>query len=183
MASGELDHDPDGWALGASSVPKRPIQQASQRALCCRQMAFYFRPRGELLAKISGAHSWLYDKSRGWVGARLVGMDILLLHSRGAKTGIRRTAPLPYFRTEAGIVVVASNAAQPSHPAWYYNVRAEPEVELQLKRERFAARARVLGGEERRSAWAAIVAVQPRYAHYQALTEREIPLIAFEPKR
>lgn len=146
-------------------------------------MAFYFKPRGELLAKISRAHIWLYQKSRGRLGARLVGMDILLLHSHGAKTGVRRTAPLPYFRAESDLVVVASNSAQAKHPAWYYNVRAKPDVELQVGRERFKASARVLEGAERRAAWALIVALQPRYAHYQTLTEREIPLVGFNRKR
>lgn len=145
-------------------------------------MAFYLKPRGALLARISRAHVWLYQRSGGRVGARLVGMDILLLHSRGAKSGVTRTAPLPYFRAESELVVVASNAAQAKHPAWYHNVRANADVALQVRGEYFEARARVLEGEQRRAAWETIAQLQPRYAHYQDLTSREIPLVAFAPK-
>ncbi|MCA9630878.1 MAG: nitroreductase family deazaflavin-dependent oxidoreductase [Myxococcales bacterium] len=143
-------------------------------------MALYFKPRGELLGRISRIHTWLYRKTRGRVGHGLIGLKILLLGSVGRKSGQLRVAPLPYFRVADYLVVIASNAAQAKHPAWYHNIRANPLVDVQLKGERFSARTRVLEGEERERAWRVVTTKEPRYAHYQELVERKIPVVALE---
>ncbi|MGE0324237.1 MAG: nitroreductase family deazaflavin-dependent oxidoreductase [Polyangiaceae bacterium] len=146
-------------------------------------MAFYLKPRGKLLGHISRIHTWLYRKTDGRVGHGLIGLRILLLGSTGRKSGALRVAPLPYFKVNGYLVVIASNAAQVKHPAWYHNVRANPRVQLQVGREQYTALARTLSGDERARAWRLVTEKEPRYAHYQGLVEREIPVVALERER
>lgn len=143
-------------------------------------MAFYLKPRGKLLGHISRVHAWLYRKTRGRIGHGLIGLRILLLGSVGRKSGQLRVAPLPYFKVGDYLVVVASNAAQVKHPAWYHNIKANPVVDVQVGREQFSARARTLEGSERERAWQLVTRKEPRYLHYQELVERRIPVVALE---
>ncbi len=143
-------------------------------------MAFYLKPRGKLLGRISQIHTWLYRKTRGRVGHGLIGLRILLLGTVGRKSGQLRVAPLPYFKVDDYLVVIASNAAQRKHPAWYHNLQANPVVEVQVGREQFSARARTLESSERERAWGLVTSKEPRYAHYQGLVERQIPVVALE---
>ena len=110
----------------------------------------------------------------------MIGLRILLLGSVGRKSGALRVAPLPYFKVNDYLVVIASNAAQVKHPAWYHNVKANPLVQVQVGREQYQARARTLAGEERTRVWRLVTAKEPRYAHYQELVERQIPVVALE---
>ena len=134
-------------------------------------------PRGRTLALLTAVHRRLYRWTGGLVGGNAGGMPTLLLTTTGRKTGLARTVPLPYFECPDGLAVVASFAGSARHPAWYENLVARSDVEVQLGRRRFAARATTVAPERRAELWASIVARAPMYAEYQAMTEREIPVV------
>ena len=105
----------------------------------------------------------------------------LLLTTTGRKLGKPQLLPLIYGKTENGYAIVASKGGASSHPAWYLNLTAHPEVEVQVEAERFPARARTATGAERSALWDQMVKIYPPYADYQKRTEREIPVVILEP--
>jgi len=102
----------------------------------------------------------------------------LLLTTTGRRSGKARTLPLIYAEADGGHVVIASKGGAPEHPAWYRNLEAHPEVEVQVADRRFRARAR---GEERTRLWKRMAEIYPPYDDYQARTDREIPVVVLEP--
>ena len=139
-------------------------------------------PRGQLLQTITTQHIRLYRATGGIVGHWLPGLRSLLLTTTGRKTGLARTVPLPYFPHPEGYMVVASFAGSPKNPAWYENLRANPDVEVQVKARRFRAEAKPAGPDERPALWARIVASASQYADYQKLTAREIPVVVLRER-
>jgi proline iminopeptidase len=109
------------------------------------------------------------------------GSTILLLTTKGRKTGLDRTVPLIYDLDGENAVVVASKGGAPDHPGWFKNLSKTPEVNVQIKGERFPARAREAEGEERVRLWAQMNRMWPHYEEYQAKTERRIPVVVLEP--
>jgi len=101
----------------------------------------------------------------------------LLLTTTGRKSGRQLTLPLIFGRSGTDYVVVASKGGAPNHPAWYVNLQANPEVQVQVKAEKFAARAHTAEGAERASLWPLMVGVFSPYADYQTRTERQIPVV------
>lgn len=132
---------------------------------------------------MSRLHRWLYETTRGGVGKRLVDNDMLLLTTTGRRTGRPHTVPLLYLRAGDTLVVIASYGGRDRHPVWYLNLVATPEVEVQVRNERFKARARTADPEERASWWPQVVAAYGDYAVYQTRTERVIPVVLLEPHR
>jgi deazaflavin-dependent oxidoreductase (nitroreductase family) len=137
-------------------------------------------PSPALLQRISRAHIWLYRKTGGMIGERLDGLDICLLTTRGRKSGLTRTAPLPYFRDGKRIVLIASNAGRDKHPAWFLNLSENPEVELQIGVHRLELRARQAQGEERARIWALVTRDHPRFDRYVPWTTRVIPVVVLD---
>ncbi|HSI80264.1 MAG TPA: nitroreductase family deazaflavin-dependent oxidoreductase [Solirubrobacterales bacterium] len=137
-----------------------------------------------LLSRAMGLHTLAYRATRGLVGHRIPGLGapILLLEHVGAKSGRRRTTPLLYIRDGDNVAVIASKGGFPRHPAWFHNLRAHPEVEIQVGSERRAVRARVAAGAERERLWRQAVEHYRPYADYQARTDREIPVVVLEPR-
>jgi F420H(2)-dependent quinone reductase len=131
-------------------------------------------------------HVALYRRSGGRLGADVPGFPgakIALLDHRGARTGAARTSPLMYVRDGESIAVVASKAGQPTHPAWFHNLRANPETTVQVGGEVLPVRARVADGEERERLWAEFVALYPGYESYRARAHpRVIPIVLLEPR-
>jgi deazaflavin-dependent oxidoreductase (nitroreductase family) len=105
----------------------------------------------------------------------------LLLTTKGRKSGLSLTLPLIYGKTDSGYCVIASKGGAPAHPAWFLNLEASAEVGLQVKADKFAARARVASGDERTALWQQMVGIYAPYTDYQAATEREIPVVVLEP--
>jgi deazaflavin-dependent oxidoreductase (nitroreductase family) len=105
----------------------------------------------------------------------------LLLVTLGRKTGRAQTLPIGYTKTDAGYVIAGSKGGAPKHPAWYLNLVANPDVSVQLKSDRFEARARVVEGRERDVLWAMLVSATPEFEQYQAGVERQIPVVVLEP--
>ncbi|MFQ5919060.1 MAG: nitroreductase family deazaflavin-dependent oxidoreductase [Thermoplasmata archaeon] len=123
----------------------------------------------------------MYQVSGGRLGSILPGqLPVLLLTTTGHRSGLLRTHPLGYLTQENRYVVVASNAGEPRHPAWYHNLSAHPEAVIQAGTRRMIVRAREAAGEEREALWAEIVGHDPSYAVYQDRTSRLIPLMILE---
>lgn len=109
------------------------------------------------------------------------GAPILLLTVLGRKSGIWRRTALIYGRAGESYVVVASKGGAPQDPVWYGNLVAHEEVHVQVKGEKFTARARIAAGEERAKLWTLMTGIWPDYDAYQANTAREIPVVVLDP--
>jgi len=107
---------------------------------------------------------------------------MLLLDHVGAKSGTRRTAALGYVSDGDDVVLVASKGGHPKHPAWFHNLRANPETTVQIGTERRDVRARVATPEEHTRLWPKAVETYGGFAGYQERTERKIPLVILEPR-
>ncbi|WP_171168181.1 nitroreductase family deazaflavin-dependent oxidoreductase [Streptomyces sp. I05A-00742] len=121
-----------------------------------------------------------YESSGGTEGTTLRGMPVVVLTTRGAKSGKLRKSPLMRVEHEGRYAVVASVGGAPKHPVWYHNVVADPRVELQDGPVRQDMRAREVTGEEKALWWERAVAAYPDYADYQTKTDRMIPVFVLE---
>ena len=113
----------------------------------------------------------------GKVSGMFANEPLLLLTTTGAKSGEKRTNPLVHTLDGDRVVIIASFGGAPRHPAWFLNIRANPEVTLELPGETFTANAVIPEGEERRRIYDQHAAEMPRFAEYQAMTSREIPVV------
>jgi deazaflavin-dependent oxidoreductase (nitroreductase family) len=121
-----------------------------------------------------------FRANHGKVEGVFAGAPLLLLSTTGAKSGLRRTNPLVYTTDGGRIVVIASKGGAPSHPDWYRNVVAHPDVTVELPDETFEARASVATGTERQRLFDAQAAKMPNFNEYAAKTDREIPVVVLE---
>lgn len=133
------------------------------------------------LGLVGAAHVARYAETDGEVGYEWNGAHILLLTTVGRKTGRSRTSALIYGRDGADYLVVASAGGSPKHPAWYLNLRANPEAEIQVKAQRFRVTARTAGAAERPRLWGLATQYWPNYDVYQTRTSRVIPLVVLSP--
>ena len=136
----------------------------------------------------------IHDSPRGWVrrhitdyvetdgrkGHRWSGVNTLLLTTRGRTTGKLRRTALIYGRDGDRYLVVGSAGGARNHPAWYLNLRADPDVLVQVGAERFEARATTASPKKRPRLWRIMTSIWPEYDRYQARTEREIPVVIIE---
>jgi F420H(2)-dependent quinone reductase len=143
----------------------------------------YADPLWPVTNRLAGAHAFLYRKTGGRLGERVPGGKgrMLLLDHVGAKTGTLRTSPLLFVPDGDDLVLVASKGGFPKHPAWFHNLKANPETYVQVGPERRRVCARVATEAERPRLWEEADAVWPGYADYRARTDREIPLVILEP--
>lgn len=123
----------------------------------------------------------LYESSGGTQGTTMMDLPVILLTTKGNKSGKLRKTPLMRVEHGGSYAAVASLGGAPKHPVWYYNVLAEPLVELQDGPVRKDYRAREVTGEEKALWWERAVAAFPQYAEYQQKTEREIPVFVLDP--
>jgi deazaflavin-dependent oxidoreductase (nitroreductase family) len=136
-----------------------------------------------LLHRVFGLHTALYRATGGLLGHRVPGAPpMLLLHHVGARSGTARTTPLAYARDGDDLVLVASKGGHPRNPAWFHNLLAHPETTVQVGPERRPVRARVARPGERGRLWRIATAAYSGFDHYQARTEREIPVVVLEPR-
>ncbi len=121
-----------------------------------------------------------YRASDGEEGHDWQGTQTLLLTTTGRKSGERRTTPLIYAPHGDAYMVVASKGGSDEPPAWYLNIEENADVEVQVKGDRFPARARTASAEEKPEMWRTMAAEWPHYDAYQQNTEREIPVVVLE---
>jgi deazaflavin-dependent oxidoreductase (nitroreductase family) len=116
----------------------------------------------------------------GKVGGAFEGSRLLLLQTTGAKTGRSRVKPLVYRRDGDRLVVFGTKGGSPTHPEWFYNVRANPRVTVEVGSDRFEADARVALPDERERLWRLQTQDVPVFADYQKKTDRTIPVVILE---
>ncbi|HSK99137.1 MAG TPA: nitroreductase family deazaflavin-dependent oxidoreductase [Rubrobacteraceae bacterium] len=126
-------------------------------------------------------HTFAYRASGGRVGGRLLGCPVLLLITKGRRSGRETTTPLLYLVDGGNIVVVASNGGAASHPDWWLNLTANPEADVEISRKKMQVRAEEVEGAEKHRLWKRLVEMYPSYAAYQSKTDREIPVIVLHP--
>ena len=129
-------------------------------------------------------NSQIIDEFRangGKVGGAFQGVNLLLLHSTGAKSGQARVHPLAYQDAGNDVAVFASAAGAPKNPAWYHNVVANPDVTVEIGGHTLPMRARVAEGGERDRIWQRQKELAPAFADYEAKTSRTIPVIILQP--
>jgi len=124
-----------------------------------------------------------FRANAGRVGGFFEGKTLLLLHTRGAKTGLPRTNPLVYLPDGERFVVIASKGGAPSDPDWFRNLVADPNVTVEVGTRTIPARAVVVTGPERAELYARQAERLPAFAGYERKTTRTIPVIALEPVR
>jgi len=122
-------------------------------------------------------HCRLYRVSNGRFGGKVRGAPVLLLTTTGRKTGQPRTWPVAYLADGADLIIIASAGGQPRHPAWYLNLRATPQVTVQVGARTQPMVARVTAGDERAQLWARVVRAYPAFAGYERKTTRQIPVV------
>ena len=121
-----------------------------------------------------------FRANRGVDGTALEGRPLLLLTTTGARSGRPHITPMMYIPDGDRLLVIASNAGAPTHPDWYRNLVAHPQVTVEVGNETYAATAKVLEGTERERLWNKVVELYPFFAQHQAKISRQIPVIALE---
>lgn len=132
------------------------------------------------LTLFGAEHIRRYRETDGEVGYLWNGAPCLILTTTGRRTGEPRDTALICNFDGDRPVIVASRGGAPTHPQWYLNLAANPHVQVQVKGERFAARARTVEGAERERLWALMCEVWPNYEQYQSRTSRVIPVVVLE---
>jgi deazaflavin-dependent oxidoreductase (nitroreductase family) len=122
-------------------------------------------------------HVWLYKATRGRIGSRMRGRNVILLTTTGRKSGEPRTVPVVPFQDGEDMYVMASMAGAPQHPAWFHNLKANPDVGVQLGSSLWPARAEIAEEADRERVWKKITAAMPDFGEYQKKTKRVIPVV------
>jgi deazaflavin-dependent oxidoreductase (nitroreductase family) len=143
-----------------------------------------------LLTRLMGGHAKIYRATGGRIGYRVPGVPpMLLLDHVGAKSGTLRTTPLVFARDppsrDAGaqnIILIASKGGFPKNPAWFHNLKANPDTTIQIGSKRMDVHARVAKPEEYDRLWKLAVDVYGGYEDYRRRTDRQIPLVVLEPR-
>jgi len=134
------------------------------------------KPRNEFNQNIIAE----FRANAGKVGGPFAGAPMALLTTKGAKSGQPHITPLVHLADEGRVVVFASMGGAPKHPQWFRNVLANPDVEVEVGTEKYAAKARVAAGKERDELFAKQVALIPTFGEYQQKTSRVIPVVVLE---
>jgi F420H(2)-dependent quinone reductase len=123
-------------------------------------------------------HVALFRTTGGKFGSSMAGGKVLLLTTKGKKSGRTRTVPVMFFEHGGDRVVIASFGGSPQHPAWFNNLEGNPNVTVEVPGKRYAARAEIAANEQRTRIWNDVIARMPRFAEYQQKAQgREIPVV------
>jgi len=138
-------------------------------------------PLAAALKRFAHAHIWVYRRTNGRLGAKLLWFPAALLTTTGRKSGASRTTPTLYLRDGDKIVLPASYGGRDGKPAWYLNLKTEPKVRVQVRDEVMDLIARDATDHERRLYWRKLTRIYPPYKGYQQAADRRIPLVVCEP--
>jgi deazaflavin-dependent oxidoreductase (nitroreductase family) len=142
-------------------------------------MAEYTQPD---ISLIGDEHVKVYRETNGEQGYLWNGAPILLLTTTGRKSGEARTSALIFGRDGDDLLLVASQGGAPTHPNWYHNLSANPDVEVQVQGDVFPATARTANDDEKARLWSIMTDVWPNYDAYQERTDRAIPVVVLTPQ-
>jgi deazaflavin-dependent oxidoreductase (nitroreductase family) len=131
---------------------------------------------------LTKANVWIYRKSGGrWFG-KFDDAPLCIVHNKGAKSGEPRETPLTYLPDGDRVVLIASYGGAPKSPAWYHNLKANPDIEIERNGKREPMRAHQADAAERAELWPRIVDMYAGYGVYQERTDREIPVMVCAPR-
>lgn len=136
--------------------------------------------RNALIKLFWQLHLKIYLWSKGRIGNVIRGLPILVLTTKGRKSGLTRQNALMYLPYGKDFVVIASNLGDEKHPAWWINLKAEPTASVQIADSNYAIHAREADGEEREKLWQAIAEKNSDYGQYRTWTSRRIPVVILE---
>jgi deazaflavin-dependent oxidoreductase (nitroreductase family) len=145
-------------------------------------------PTQERLASVvvnlmTAANVWAYRLTGGWLGGTFLrGAPVCLVTTTGKRSAQPRTVALLYLKSGDDLVVVASKGGMSHHPAWYHNMVAHPEVEVEIGSTTRPMRARRASDDEKGALWPRLVAMYRDYDDYQARTTRNIPVMILSPR-
>jgi deazaflavin-dependent oxidoreductase (nitroreductase family) len=128
------------------------------------------------------AHVWVYVKSQGRIGQTFAGAPCCMVMMTGCKTGKRRMFPLIYIPNGEEVILIASQGGMDKHPGWYYNLKADPKVEVIAEGKTRRMIARRADDAEKAERWPVAVAIYKDFDQYQARTDRDIPLFICTPE-
>ncbi len=134
-----------------------------------------------LLKLGASIHAAVYRWSGGRVGTSIGGMRMLILTTKGRRSGKARSVALGYTEEGNSYVVIASYGGSVNHPHWYLNLRKEPFAYAQVREKRMAVRTQTVDAQDRERLWPQLVAKAPLYQHYQDRTQRQIPMVYLTP--
>ncbi len=146
----------------------------------------WHRNRADTVARMSDMNDFNanliaeFRANDGQVGGTFAGWPLVLVTHTGAKSGIRRTTPLVHTRDGDNLVIIASKAGAPTHPHWYLNMKANPQVTVELPGETYEASVREAEGDERDRLYRAQADQMPNFDEYAANTDRTIPVLVLE---
>lgn len=144
---------------------------------------FMNTPYADFLIKwMSRLNTWMYRRGGGeGLGGTFQKIPVALLTTTGRKTGKPRVSPLYFVQDGARVIIAASKGGAEKNPMWYLNLKANPGVQVQIKREVLDLKARDASDEERQKYWPQLVDMYPSYEDYQSWTDRTIPIVVCEP--
>jgi F420H(2)-dependent quinone reductase len=130
---------------------------------------------------VTATHNWIFRKSGGRVLGNFDGAPLMILRTRGAKSGQLRESPVIYLADGDRMVVVASIGGNPRNPAWYHNMKVHPEIEVETKGNRRRMRAREASEAEADELWPRLLEMWPAWGDYMKRTDRRFPVMILEP--
>jgi deazaflavin-dependent oxidoreductase (nitroreductase family) len=139
------------------------------------------RPLRLAMKYFARAHIWIYRRTNGRVGAKLLWFPAALITTMGRKSGRPRTTPTLYLDDGDRVILPASFGGRDSNPAWYLNLESNPEVHLQIRSRHLDLRARDATEDERKRYWPRLIRIYPPYRGYRRAADRVIPMVVCEP--
>jgi deazaflavin-dependent oxidoreductase (nitroreductase family) len=141
------------------------------------------RPAALLLKYFARAHVWVYRRTEGRIGAKLLRFPAALLTTTGRKSDEPQTAATLYLRDGDRVILPASFGGRDENPLWYRNLKENPEVRVQIRAERLDLVARDATDSERDRYWPPLIRMYPPYRKYREAADRVIPLVVCEPRQ
>jgi deazaflavin-dependent oxidoreductase (nitroreductase family) len=173
----------DGVAsAGATGCEPRPVRPPARRALLVARLSLALAPSpSRALRRRNNRIDVFFQRRFGRSLSSLVsGLPMLLLTTRGRRSGLPRTVALAYAEIDGALIVAGGDHGSDRDPHWVLNLAAEPAVEVEVGRRRSAARAEIVSGAQRDALWTRVATQLPTVALYRERTAREIPLVRLE---
>lgn len=130
-----------------------------------------------------GAHISMYRLSGGKLGGKMGPNIFLLLTTTGRKSKQKRTIPLNYFKDGDNFIITASNAGQPRHPGWYFNLKDDPHAVIEIGKDKINVTAEQADPEQKKRLWSQLISIRPQYDKHREKTSRDIPMMILHPTK